>query len=63
MLPSIVRCVDRGHVLLSDGGGSTRMLPYTPCDLARRSLRVNNFHDKAKQIVSDAAGSGVSIAF
>jgi hypothetical protein len=39
------------------------MLPYTPCDLARRSLRVNNFHDKAKQIVSDAAGSGVSIAF
>jgi len=45
-------------------GGSTRMLPYTPCDLARRSLGVNHFHDSAKQIVLDAAaGSGVTIRF
>jgi len=40
------------------------MLPYTPCDLARRSLGVNHFHDRAKQIVRDAAaGSGVRILF
>jgi len=36
------------------------MLPYTPCDLPRRSLRHNDFHDKAKQIVKDAAGSAAS---
>jgi hypothetical protein len=39
------------------------MIPYTPCDLARRSLGVNHFHDRAKQIVLDAAGSGVTILF
>ena len=39
------------------------MLPYTPCDLARRSLGVNHFCDRAEQIVLDAAGSGVTILF
>jgi hypothetical protein len=43
------------------------ILPYThlspPCDLPRRSLRHNDLDGKAKQIVKDAAGSGVSIVF
>ena len=39
------------------------MLPYTPSYLARRSLWVNDFGYSAKRFVSDAAGSGVRVAF
>ena len=65
MLPSILRHVDRGHVLLPDGwvvrGApapiSPRMRPL------RHSLEFNNLDDEAKKAVKDAAGSGVSITF
>ena len=61
MLPSIVRRVDRGHVLLSDGWFSGPVYPpHTPL---RRSLQSKHLDDQAKQAVKDAAGSGVSIAF
>ena len=64
MLPSIVRRVDRGHVLLSDGGVARAPAPISPplrppC----HSLQNNPLDDKAKQAVTDAAGSGVSITF
>ena len=58
-----MRRVDRGRVLLSDGGGTTRTLPYTPCDLARRSLTLNDFGYTGQRLVRDAAGSGVKLAF
>ena len=58
MPPSIVRRVDRGHVLLSNGWVARAPAPvWRP----RRSLRWNNLSDKAKQAVKDAAGSGVDI--
>ena len=59
MLPSIVRRVDRGHVLLSGGWFSSPIYPHlTPL---RRSLEYNHLDDQAKQAVKDAAGSSASI--
>ena len=67
ILPSIVRRVDRGRVLLSDGWIHTHAPvhpPHSPpCDLPRRSLQHSDLDDKAEQIIKDAAGSGVSIAW
>eukprot|EP00964_Phaeocystis_antarctica_P066745 scaffold40398_cov54-Phaeocystis_antarctica.AAC.1 len=52
MLPSIVRRVDRGHVLLCRTGGS--VLPYTHLTPLRRSLQYSHLDDQAKQAVKDA---------
>ena len=62
MPPSIVRRVDHGHVLLSDGWVARAPAPISaPCDPPRHSLRYNYLNEKAMQAVRDAAGSGVSI--
>ena len=64
MLPSIVRCVDRSHVLLSDGWVARAPAPISPpMRPLRHSLQFNNLDEKAKKAVKDAAGSGVSITF
>ena len=65
MLPSIVRRVDRGHVLLlSDGWVARAPAPISPpMRPLRHSLQYNNLDEKAKKAVEDAAGSGVSITF
>ena len=69
MPPSIVRRVDRGHILLQTGGlrGPTRCsrVAHTPTPVwpPRRSLRSNWLNNKAEQAVKDAAGSGVDITF
>ena len=60
MPPSIVRRVDRGHVLLSDGWVARAPAPLWP---PRRSLRGNGLNNQAEQAVTDAAGSGVQIKF
>ena len=64
MLPSIVRRVDRGHVLLSDGWIARAPAPISPpLRSPRHSLQYNNINDEAIQAVKDAAGSGVDIQF
>ena len=69
MHPSIVRRVDRGHILLQTGGlrGPTRCsrVAHTPTPVwpPRRRLSDNRLNDQAKQAVKDAAGSGVDITF
>ena len=62
MLPYIVRRVDRGHVLLSDGWAMRAPAPTSPpLRLPRHSLQDNDLDDKAEKAVKDAAGSGVKI--
>ena len=64
MPPSIVRRVDRGHVLLSDGWVARAPAPISPpVRPPRHSLRSNGLNDEAKRAVKDAAGSGVDIQF
>ena len=64
MSPSIVRRMDRGHVLLSDGWVARAPAPISPpLRPPRRSLEDNGLNEQAKQAVKDAAGSGVSITF
>ena len=64
MPPSIVRRMDRGHVLLSDGWVARAPAPISaPLLPPRHSLQYNGLDDKAEQVLRDAAGSGVSIAF
>ena len=59
MLPSVVRRVDRGRRLcMSDG-----WVVITPLWPAPRSLTYNDLSDKAKQAITDAAGSGIEINF
>ena len=62
MHPSIVRRVDRGHVLMSDGCVARAPAPVSHAPAPRHSLEDNGLNDQAKQAVKDAAGSGVSIA-
>ena len=55
-LPSIVRCVDRGHVLLSGGWVARAPAPTSPpLRPPRRSIRFNYLTKKAKKVVRDAA--------
>ena len=64
MLPTIVRRVDRGHVLLSDGWVARAPAPISPpLRLFRHSLQSNNLIYEAKKALKDAADSGVSIKF
>ena len=64
MPPCVVRRMDRGHVLLSDGWVARAPAPISaPCDPPHHSLFGNWLNDEAKQAVKDAAGSGVSITF
>ena len=65
MPPSIVRRVDRGHVLLSDGWVARAPAPISPPPLLppRHSLRSNGLNDEAKRALQDATGSGVLIHF
>ena len=65
MPPSIVRRVDRGHVLLSDGWVARAPAPisHPRATSPRHSLGNNNLNDQSMQAVKDAAGSGVSITF
>ena len=65
MLLSIVRRVDRGHVLLlSDGWVARAPAPISPpLRPLRHSLQYNKLGNQAEKAVKDAAGSGVSITF
>ena len=56
MPPSIVRRVDRGHVLLSDGWVARAPAPISPpLRPPRHSLQYNGLNNKAKQAVKKAA--------
>ena len=61
MQPTIVRRVDRGHILLSNGwvarARCSRVTHPTPVWPPRRRLSDNRLNDQAKQAVKDAVGS------
>ena len=63
MPPSIVRRVDRGHVLLPNGWVARAPAPVWPTPPSRRSLAGNSLNNQTKQAVKRAAGSGVQIQF
>ena len=56
MEPTCIRCLDREHVLLTNGWVA-RVPLAPPC----RSLQNNRLNDDAKQALRAAAGSGVEL--
>ena len=64
MQPTVLRRIDRGHVLMSDGWAVRLPLkslasPFV-CD---RSLQSNGLNDDAKRALQEAAGERVKLSF